>query len=42
MPVDCAVEGTALQVKNSSGLIDCTAAPMPFYDVDKERRTAKG
>ena len=40
MPVDCAKPGTALQVKNSSGLINCTAAPMPFYDVDKARRTA--
>lgn len=42
MPVECAVPGTALQVKNASGLIDCTTAPMPFYDVDKERRSAKG
>ena len=42
MPVECAKPGTALQVKNSSGLINCTAAPMPFYDVDKSRRTATG
>lgn len=42
MPVDCARPGTRLQVRNSSGLIDCVAAPMPFYDVDKERRTVKG
>lgn len=42
MPVDCAREGTQLQVKNSTGLINCKAAPMPFYDVDKSRRTAKG
>jgi aminomethyltransferase len=42
MPVDCAKPGTKLHVKNGSGLIDCEAAPMPFYDIDKERRTAKG
>ena len=42
MPVACAVPGTRLQVQNASGLIDCETAPMPFYDVDKERRTAKG
>lgn len=42
MPVDCAVEGTRLQVQNASGLIECEAAPMPFYDVEKKRRTAKG
>ena len=42
MPVDCATPGTKLQVRNASGTIDCEAAPMPFYDVDKARRTAKG
>ena len=42
MPVDCATPGTKLQVKNASGLINCETAPMPFYDVNKERRTAKG
>jgi len=42
MPVDCATPGTALQVKNSTGLINCKAAAMPFYDVDKSRRTVKG
>ena len=42
MPVACAVPGTKLQVQNASGLIECETAPMPFYDVDKERRTAKG
>ncbi len=42
MPVDCATPGTKLQVKNASGLIDCETAPMPFYDVNKDRRTAKG
>lgn len=42
MPVDCATPGVKLQVQNSTGTIDCEAAPMPFYDVDKARRTAKG
>lgn len=42
MPVECAKQGTKLQVKNSTGLIDCIAHPMPFYDIDKKRRTAKG
>ena len=42
MPVDCAKPGTKLQVKNASGLINCEASPMPFYDIDKERRSAKG
>lgn len=42
MPVDCAKPGTELQVQNSTGLINCKAAPMPFYDVNKERRMAKG
>lgn len=42
MPVDCATPGTKLQVQNSTGVIDCVAAEMPFYDTDKKRRTAKG
>ena len=42
MPLDCAAPGTKLQVRNASATIDCEAAPMPFHDVDKERRTAKG
>jgi aminomethyltransferase len=42
MPVDCAVDGTALTVKNASGEIPCIAHSMPFYDTDKKRRTAKG
>ncbi|MEC5325243.1 MULTISPECIES: aminomethyltransferase family protein [unclassified Aurantimonas] len=42
MPVDCAVEGTPLVVANASGNISCIAHPMPFYDVDKKKRTAKG
>jgi len=43
MPVDCAKPNTPLIVKNSSGEnIDCTAQPLPFYDIDKKRRIAKG
>jgi aminomethyltransferase len=42
MPVDCAKPGTQLHVQNSTGLINCKAAPMPFYDVNKERRMVKG
>ncbi|PZX12689.1 aminomethyltransferase family protein [Celeribacter halophilus] len=42
MPVDCAVEGTELTVRNPDGEIRAVAHPMPFYDVDKKRRTAKG
>lgn len=42
MPVDCAVEGTPLTIRNSGGEIPAIAHPMPFYDVDKKRRTAKG
>ncbi|MGO1119179.1 aminomethyltransferase family protein [Rhodovibrionaceae bacterium A322] len=42
MPVDCAVQGTPLTVRNGSGDIPCIAHSMPFYDVDKKRRTAKG
>ena len=42
MPVECAKPGTKLQVQNSTGLIDCEAAAMPFYDIDKSKRTAKG
>ena len=42
MPVDCAVNGTAMTVKNSTGEISCVAEDMPFYDKDKKIRTAKG
>ncbi len=42
MPVDCAVEGTPLTVRNSEAEIPCIAHPLPFYDPDKKRRTAKG
>lgn len=42
MPVDCAVNGTAMTVRNSSGDIACVAEDMPFYDKDKKIRVAKG
>ncbi len=42
MPVDCAVDGTKMTVRNQSGDIPCVAHSMPFYDADKKRRTAKG
>lgn len=42
MPVDCAVPGTKMTVKNESGEIACVAEEMPFYDKEKKRRTAKG
>ncbi|MGB0844453.1 MAG: aminomethyltransferase family protein [Alphaproteobacteria bacterium] len=43
MPVDCAVAGTKLTVRNADGTeIACVAGEMPFYDEDKSVRTAKG
>lgn len=43
MPVDCAVPGTKLTVRNQDGSeIACTAQEMPFYDKDKAIRSAKG
>ncbi|MEM9668777.1 MAG: aminomethyltransferase family protein [Pseudomonadota bacterium] len=42
MPVDCAIAGTKLVVKNEASEVPCEAHPMPFYDPDKKRRTAKG
>ncbi|WP_376870957.1 aminomethyltransferase family protein [Albirhodobacter sp. R86504] len=42
MPVACAVDGTPLTIRNSTGEIKAVAHSMPFYDVDKKRRTAKG
>jgi aminomethyltransferase len=42
MPVDCAVEGVAMHVKNVSGDIACKAHAMPFYDPQKKIRSAKG
>ena len=42
MPVDCAVDGVAMSVKNASGNITCKAHSMPFYDPKKKIRSAKG
>ncbi|MEY8829710.1 aminomethyltransferase family protein [Sedimentitalea sp. XS_ASV28] len=43
MPVDCAVPGTKMMVRNADGTeIPCVAEEMPFYDKDKKVRTAKG
>ena len=43
MPVDCAVPGTKMTVRNADGTeIACVAEEMPFYDKDKSIRTAKG
>ncbi len=43
MPVDCAVPGTKMTVRNADGTeIPCVAEEMPFYDKDKKVRTAKG
>ncbi len=43
MPVDCAVEGCKMTVRNASGSeIACTAEEMPFYDKEKKIRAGKG
>ena len=43
LPVDCANTGTRLTVTcATAGEIAATTAPMPFFDVEKKRRTAKG
>ena len=43
LPVDCANTGTRLTVNcATAGEIAATTAPMPFFDVEKKRRTAKG
>ena len=42
LPVDCANTGTPLVVNCAAhGAIPATTHPMPFYDVEKKRRTAK-
>lgn len=41
MPVDCAVQGTPLTVKNATGEISCIAHPLPFHDPEKKRRTVR-
>ena len=43
LPVDCANNGTKLVVNcGTHGAINATTHSMPFFDVDKKRRTAKG
>lgn len=43
LPVDCANEGTKLTVNCAThGEIAATTSPMPFFDPEKKRRTAKG
>ena len=42
LPVDCANNGTRLEVRcGTHGPIAATTHAMPFYDVEKKRRTAK-
>ena len=42
LPVDCANNGTKLVVNcGTHGAINATTHSMPFYDVDKKRRTGK-
>ena len=43
LPVDCANNGTKLTVRcDTHGEIAATTHSMPFYDVEKKRRTVKG
>ncbi|WP_062762163.1 aminomethyltransferase family protein [Falsirhodobacter sp. alg1] len=43
LDVDCANAGTAVTVRcETAGEIAAVTSPMPFYDIDKARRTAKG
>ena len=42
LPVDCATTGTKLTVQSGGAEIAATTHPMPFFDPDKKRRTAKG
>ena len=42
LPVDCANEGTVLEVRCAThGPVQAVTAALPFYDVRKERRSAK-
>ncbi|MDQ2066202.1 aminomethyltransferase family protein [Xinfangfangia sp. CPCC 101601] len=42
LPVDCANNGTKLEVRcGTHGPIAATSHSMPFYDIEKKRRTAK-
>jgi len=43
LPVDCANNGTPLEVRcGTHGPIKATTHALPFYDVEKKRRTAQG
>jgi aminomethyltransferase len=42
LDVDCAVQGTPLEIHNQSGKIKATAHTLPFDDPKKLKRTAKG
>ena len=42
LPADCANTGTQMTVRNAAGDIKATTHPMPFYDPEKKRRSAKG
>ena len=42
LPVDCATTGTPLVVSSGGKDIAAMTHPMPFYDPEKKRRTAKG
>ena len=42
MPVDCAIDGVKLTVKNENSEISCISHAMPFYDPEKKKRIAKG
>jgi aminomethyltransferase len=42
LEVDCANNGTELEVRcGTHGPLKAVSAPLPFYDVEKKRRTAK-
>jgi aminomethyltransferase len=42
LPVDCANNGTEVEVRcGTHGPLKAVSAPLPFYDVEKKRRTAK-
>lgn len=42
LDVDCAVPGTAMELRTADGPIVATAQPLPFDDPDKKKRTAVG
>ena len=42
LPVDYANDGTTVTVKTANGDVSAKTHSMPFYDVDKKRRVAKG